>query len=387
MNDQPRILVATEIIADAALVRKLLLSEFEHVAISTDANQAVPDFEKYNPDILVLAFNDLEKAERYYLGLYRLSTIIHTKSHHTLILCNKDDLKRVYDLCKKNYFNDYILFWPVPDDALRLLMAIHQATQQMKCDPNANLGEIAIQTKRLVELESLLEKYTASGNKHIEVTNQSVRQAQADVLRALDKFYTNLAKGSRPGMVEIKDQVGLQKEINCLRKEEIEKHFQSVSAAVQPMRQWIDSLKAEMAPQVASARALQAITKRLHPTILIVDDDEYQHKLLAQILNEEKLDLIFTTTGAGALGALHRHQPDLVLMDINLPGIDGIEITRKIKSIELFVNIPVIMITGHSEKNVVIEALRAGAEDFVAKPFDKKVLMLKIRKFLGGDTN
>lgn len=64
MNDQPRILVATEIIADAALVRKLLLSEFEHVAISTDANQAVPDFEKYNPDILVLAFNNLEKAER-----------------------------------------------------------------------------------------------------------------------------------------------------------------------------------------------------------------------------------------------------------------------------------------------------------------------------------
>lgn len=313
-----------------------------------------------------------------------MSTIVHTKSHHTLILCNKDDLKRVYDLCKKNYFNDYILFWPVPDDALRLLMAIHLALQQMKCDTSVNFGEIAVQTKRLVELESLLEKYTASGNKHIEVTNQSVRQAQADVLRALDKYYTNPARGTRPGMVEIKDQVSLQKEINCLRKEEIEKNFQSVSAAVQPMRQWIDSLKAEMAPQVASARELQAITKRFNPTVLVVDDDEYQHKLLAQILNEEKLDLVFTTTGSGALGALHRHQPDLVLMDINLPGIDGIEITRRIRSIEKFVNIPIIMITGHGEKNIVFDSLKAGATDFVVKPFNKSVLLLKINNLLGG---
>ena len=71
------ILIASDNASDAALVKKLLDPEFEHTFISTDPNRAKEDFERRHPDVLVLAFNALEKSERYYLGLYRLCPSIH----------------------------------------------------------------------------------------------------------------------------------------------------------------------------------------------------------------------------------------------------------------------------------------------------------------------
>lgn len=98
MSGAARILVATDVVGDSDLVRKLLRDEFDHVVGSTDPDRAIADFEKQRPEVLLLAFDGLEKAERYYLGLYRLSTLVHTLPHRTLILCNKDDLRRVYEL-------------------------------------------------------------------------------------------------------------------------------------------------------------------------------------------------------------------------------------------------------------------------------------------------
>jgi len=69
------ILVATDAVADADLVKELRRDEFDHVVVSTDPDKAVDDFDRNQPDILILAFNNLEKTERHYLGLYRWSTL------------------------------------------------------------------------------------------------------------------------------------------------------------------------------------------------------------------------------------------------------------------------------------------------------------------------
>ncbi len=125
MSVTHRIMVATDVVADADLVRTLLRDEFDNVVVSTNPDRAIQDFEEHRPEVLILAFDGLDKAERYYLGLYRLSRVVHTVRHRTLILCNKDDLRRVYELCKKEYFDDYVLFWPLTHDAPRLPMAVH----------------------------------------------------------------------------------------------------------------------------------------------------------------------------------------------------------------------------------------------------------------------
>lgn len=382
MKNNPTILIASDVVADARLVHKLLSDEFDNLSISTAPERAIEDFEDLQPNVLLLAFNSLEKAERYYLGLYRLSQKVHAIPHRTLILCNKDDLKRVYELCKREYFDDYILFWPIPHDALRLPMTVHHALRQFRADKTPTAGEIAAQARRLLELEPLLEKHSASGVHHLETASNTVHQAEAEILSAVDKFYAVLMTDRLKGMMDVKDTTALQQEFIQLKNAGIEESFKSVDAAVKPVREWVDTLKSELNAPLQSSRSLHKLVSQVRPMILVVDDDEYQHKLLAQILSDENMELVFVINGAEALSALRRRKPDLILMDINLPGDDGVELTRRIKSVARLADIPVVMITGKGAKNLVIDSRKAGAVDFIVKPFSKETLATKINKIL-----
>lgn len=388
MSLDARILVVTEVVDDAELVKKLLRDEFDGIATSTDPERTVQDFEKHKPAVLILAFNTLEKAERYYLGLYRLSTLVHALPHRTLILCDKDDLQRVYALCKKEYFDDYILFWPMTHDAPRLPMAVHHALRQM-ANAAAGIpgaGEIAAQARRIVGLEAMLEQGIANGGERIDFLSRSLEQAGKRIDSALDGFSRRLSEAD-PDLLEIKDRARFDQEIARLKDDEIEKHFQSVAAAVNPASQWAGAFKSELLPKLEAVRALQALAARVRPVLLVVDDDPFQRKLMARMLADADIDSIFAGSGTEALATLRRHRPDLILMDVNLPDIDGVEATRRIKSVEALANIPVIMITGQSEKEVVVQSLKVGAVDFVVKPFNKDILLAKVRKFLEGDAS
>jgi CheY-like chemotaxis protein len=124
--------------------------------------------------------------------------------------------------------------------------------------------------------------------------------------------------------------------------------------------------------------------EKVPATILVVDDDEWSRNLCLTILTQENYETMFAADGIKALNLLRKHKrkPNLILMDMMMPHMNGIETTRRIKSIERFSAIPIIMVTGNSDKNVVISCLMAGAADFVVKPFNRDTLLHKIRKFL-----
>jgi CheY-like chemotaxis protein len=379
-----RILVATDSPSDADLVRRLLADEFEHVSLSTDPERSVEDFEQREPEVLVLAFHTLERAERYYLGLYRRGTMVHALAHRTVILCNKDEVRRVYELCKKEYFDDYVLFWPMTYDAPRLPIAVHHALRQMAASRSApaHTAALAAQARRIAELETRLEQYAARGRERVDEASRSLRAAGQHIGAALDRFGRQLVGGELRDRVERNDGSGLDGELERFRAQHIEAQLRAAVEAVAPVRQWADGLGEALAPQIEAARSMRALADRLRPLVLMVDDDEFQHQLLAQVLGPMKLELGFAASGAQALGALRKRRPDLVLMDFDLPDISGVEITRRMKAVEPFADIPVIMITGHSEKRVVVDSLRAGAADFVVKPFDPATVIAKVRKLL-----
>lgn len=318
------------------MIRRLLSTEFSHVVASTDSDRAVEDFDKHRPAILVLAANTLEKAERFYLGLYRRSNVIHSVPHKTVILCNKDDLTRVYELCKKRYFDDYVLFWPMTHDTPRLAMAVHHALWQLEADSGrlAN-GDVLAKAKCLVDLGAMLDRYSVQGNQSIEATKRLVQNTGIDI-----------------------------------------------GGALEPVRSWVADLKSEFEPQVKAAAALRAFTDAVRPLVLVVDDDEFQLRLLAEVLSDMGLDVAGAHSGTQALAMMGKRRPDLIFMDLNLPDIDGIEVTRRIKAVERFAGIPVVMLTGRSEREIVVESLRAGVSAFVVKPFDRAVVLEKVSRYL-----
>lgn len=381
-----RILVATDIVADGQLVRRLLADEFNAISLSTVPDRSVQDFEEVRPDVLVLAFNSLEKAERYYLGLYRLSELIHALPHRTVILCTKDDVRRVYELCKKEYFDDYILFWPMAHDASRLPMTVLHAVRQVEAQRAQQAGphEFAVQARRIAELEAQLAQSTVRGVQRVDRASRSLRQVGRDIGDALDGFTRRLREGELLGLVQAADHQGLERELVRLQREQIEPRLRQAVDTVQPVRQWVGSLQEELAPQLESARALGTLADKVRPVILVVEDDELQVQAIARILSDAGMEPLAAASGSAALGALRKHRPDLVLMDLELPDIDGIEVTRRMKAAEAFAAIPVIMLTGHSARERVVDSRRAGAVDFVVKPFDRDTMLGKVRRLLAG---
>ena len=186
-------------------------------------------------------------------------------------------------------------------------------------------------------------------------------------------------------MVEVKDAPGLQREFERLKAGEIAPRLEHAAAAVRPVRDWSGALLQDLARERAAAQALNALNERVRRRILVVDDDEFQHRLLHGLLADQGVDLAFAASAAAALAALRRQPPDLLLMDVGLPDLDGIELTRRVRAIERFAGLPIVMITGDSARDVVLRRVEAGATGFLVKPFGKETLLARIRDLLGED--
>lgn len=122
--------------------------------------------------------------------------------------------------------------------------------------------------------------------------------------------------------------------------------------------------------------------ERFQFVVLVVDDDAFERKLIDQILAEELFELIFACSGVEALALLGQTQPDLILMDLCMPGVSGLEALRRIKAAPRFAAIPVMMLTGQGDKGVVVECFKAGAADFLVKPLDREVFRKKVARCL-----
>ena len=119
--------------------------------------------------------------------------------------------------------------------------------------------------------------------------------------------------------------------------------------------------------------------------ILVVDDNNDSRELVLKILRTKGHRLCEAVDGEDALQKVAEEQPDLILMDISLPKIDGHEVTRRLKSNERFASIPIIALTAHAMKGDREKALAAGCEGYISKPINVREFYDRIKEFLDGD--
>ncbi len=306
---------------DARQIQRHLNDDFTQVQLSTDANLSLQDFERHAPAVLVLAFDSLDKAQRYYLGLYRLGSTAQQHPHRTVILCDKDEVQAVFDLCKKAYFDDYVLYWPHSHDGPRLAMSVWIACREM-------------------------------GSQRPGVPQTSDLYAHARHVDELDRLIGR----------EI-DAAGCQIPTGA------------GGAAVDA---WARRLKGVIEPSLAGTRVLAEQIHQIRPLVMVVEDDEFARTLVDRVLDPVAWETMFAVDGVAAMALLRRHRPDVILMDIRLPGLDGVQLTKQLKASSHLAGIPVIMMTGDASKGAILSSMEAGAAAFVVKPFTKGALTSKL---------
>lgn len=343
------ILVACDKRSDAEMVQELLAIHFDNVSTSTDEDRQVSDFDHHPPEVLVLAFDTLDKAQRYSLGLYRMSRKIHQHSYRAIALCSKDEVKRAFTLCGTGHFDDYVLFWPLSHDSYRLPMSVTIALRGLAAQragkPSA--AEFATQARSLAGMETTLDGQLSEGGRRIEASARIVAQAQA-------------AAGPHGA----------------------EERMHSLAQTIDSVAQWSREFKQPLQPHLDTARSLVELASQVTPAVLVVDDDQFQRDVIGAILKSEKYRVTFAANGLEALNAIGRDGPDLVLMDLNMPQMDGLQTLRTIKANRGYGNLPVMLISGMSDGSVVREILKAGAVDFIVKPFERAALLVKVARAL-----
>jgi two-component system phosphate regulon response regulator PhoB len=116
--------------------------------------------------------------------------------------------------------------------------------------------------------------------------------------------------------------------------------------------------------------------------ILVVEDDEDILELIDYNLAKEGYDVRKVMSGEEALAIERKEKPDLVILDLMLPGLDGLEVCRKLRGNPEGRHVPIIMVTAKGEESDIVAGLELGADDYVVKPFSPKVLIARIRNVL-----
>lgn len=114
-------------------------------------------------------------------------------------------------------------------------------------------------------------------------------------------------------------------------------------------------------------------------TVLIVDDNATARETLAAMLEGEQYDLQMAKDGAQALLMLEQLRPDVILLDIMMPGMDGFEVCRRIRATPSLAEVPIIVLTALDDRDSLLKAIEAGADDFLSKPPDRREILARVR--------
>ena len=116
--------------------------------------------------------------------------------------------------------------------------------------------------------------------------------------------------------------------------------------------------------------------------ILLVEDNEDNRRIIRDLIGATAYELLEAVSGEDGVAMAETHRPDLILMDIQLPGIDGCEAARRIRADPALAQVPIIAVTSYALSGDDVKAREAGCDDYVTKPFSPRALLAKIREYL-----
>lgn len=192
------------------------------------------------------------------------------------------------------------------------------------------------------------------------------------------------ARGARPFLLVLCDASGARHAASLCQQGLVDDYLLHFPTPADPARLATSLRLAKRVVAAGSATPSSAGSppgpKR--PVVLVVEDDEVLHHLVAAMVDSDTIELVFESDGAAALDRVRAVAPDLVLMDVHLPDADGIDLTQRLKNTPELAAIPVVMFTGEARMETFMRSMEAGAADFLVKPFTREALVAKLSKYL-----
>lgn len=376
-----RVMVVAVEAGDTEVLRHILNAEHKGVVYESDPDAALTAFVRHQPEVLMMAFSDISAAERFYLGLFRTEDNAAGKiRHQAVVLCSSKETDTAYALCKKRVFDDYVAFRPLHDPN-QLKMSVRQALvrNQLRSSAAEAAPALMITRAELGKMGSFVSSAVEAARGLDREVSSASTQLSLQMDKELEALQQLIVQREFDGAIKLVDKSQVGQHLNAVKERVQELRNQAPDSAA--LSRWLDGFEQDARNQLNKIDSQVQSTQT--QTILVVEDDKFIQRIYSQILGKAGYQVFVAEDGYAALRHLHQQLPDLILMDIMLPDINGIETTRRIKAEPRFRDTPVIIASGRAERNMVQSGIAAGACDFIAKPVNAKILLEKLQKYLG----
>ena len=374
-----RILIVSDTIGELNDVQNLLAEDVGSCLKVTNEEEGLQLFHDHHPSVLVLAFSEIESAEHFYLSLYKYDKQVNEVPHQTLLLCKSSEQRKAYRLCKSGTFDDYIADRPLYDP-FRLRLSISQALKRR--DQELYLYQLSTRVEKITDGLQLFDEFIGSrvtlGDGHHKETIREflnfIQKLGTD-LESLEQGMTTNVAGKTGEKV---DMEAVSRQFQQFRDDSLQSGILRVVEQMNKSDGWLKELNSGYKGYVETVQkeSLEIQNNQL----MLVDDDDFYRDTLATMLQESGMHVVGVGDGKTALARLHYNKPKLILLDYKMPEMNGIETLKQIKLNPDTKSIPVIMLTGVSERELVAQCMRSGATDFIVKPGDRNTIISKINK-------
>lgn len=338
------------------VIQEILRNKYQSILycdVNTNQEQFIAFMtDKSQPVLFIYAFEKTEEAIEFNDIFVELNKNkkIHSDKYLSLLICCREHREAAYFECSKGRFYSYETFRPVYD-MNRIRLSITQMGDLLTSQDKVNSYQ---QDKKAVikKLQSVSQQLH-----EVETSLTDEKGIQHNLLTELISEVDQLCKGDMTERAEVKVKVDKIKPRVENFKAHNQKYFNEIGSKV---------------------RAAKPSFKKKMPLVLVVDDQNVMLKIITTILKPKGFDVEVATNGAEALNKLKNCQPELVLLDIDMPVMDGIQTLKAIKEINELSQVPIIMLTSNTDKESFIECRELGAIDYIVKPTNAETLLKKI---------
>ncbi|MCV6588990.1 MAG: response regulator [Marinobacterium sp.] len=358
-------------------------------------------------DLMILGFETVQQNEVFYLHLLRADPQVDQRIAYIMLLTIRQDVQTAFESCLKNIFNDYYLACPLYDINY-ILIRLREIERLL-------LGQQRNQAQSLLQLESCLEQLLSSGQRLGELNDATEQRLQQILLDAMEQLQQRLAQqGADPGTLKlVAQQAQLTRTSALADSPQLYESRQLINDMVDRTRQQREQLgrsnrgrHSDQATVVAHIDQQRSQQQQQHDTldvqlndaatmdsispdslipgqgIMIIEDEMKQLSRINEILARQGLITYPAQSGSEALRDMANWQPAIVLIDLTLPDISALHVISRISNHPALSHTRIIAMANQNERDLVLEAARAGVKQVVLKPVDKKLLSQRIQNNL-----
>lgn len=380
------ILVVGDSGAELDEIRQHLEHSYSQVHVTRSEEEAIHRFESVEAAVILLAFRSLYRAETFYLKLFHHCERIYEIPHQVIVFIARGEMERAYELCRREIFHSFVIVRPLLSEHL-MLLSVSQARERRASHLSIQRGRRLL--RRLGrQVERMHEEFDRLiiDNRLLQERHRNTRRSLVTSIKnRLGVFRDSLMSPRMKAVVAVHDSEALYHEFEHLQEEEVASRLEYYHGKMdEAYGSWVWNLEKHLQQLERFSNEVILGQQPTSPQILIIDDDDVQRHMLTTLLEERGYTMRQASNGNEGMSMLRARTPDLVLLDYEMPDLDGAALLRRARESRQLMEVPFIMITGHHEKEVVKLCLKYGANDYLIKPVDIGRLYKRLAHYFPG---